>query len=187
MGLIKAAFCGQEERQDAHPLARLLDLLIVLTNEGARQLGDMKGGRYRETQEPVAFAMQQQAFTAPVEELGRDGTHRASIYKTQPHLLAVGEWKDRPDAKAPHTTPTLWDQDRPSAEAFRSDAAGLLHLARREPGAEQNETTRPHPGNQWPNLGEDCKKRSADHARFFYLVRRIGTGNPVFGPFPIHA
>ena|SRR5690349_24412449 len=97
-GVKPGALCGQEERQDTHPFARLLGLLIVLTNEGAHQLGNMPGGVIPD-QEPVAFAMYQQAFAAPVEELGRNGTHRASIHKTQPHLLSERKGRIAPMPK----------------------------------------------------------------------------------------
>ncbi len=79
----------QQEGQDTHACARLLDLLIVLANPGANGLTLMPGGVIPD-QEPVGFALLEQPLAAPVQELRGDRAHRSSADKTQPHLLTFG-------------------------------------------------------------------------------------------------
>src|SRR6266567_1131700 len=78
----------QQERQNPHALARLFDLLIVLANPAANGLTLMPGGVIPD-QEPVGLALFEQAFTAPLQELGRDGAHWSTRNAPQPGLRAV--------------------------------------------------------------------------------------------------
>ncbi len=89
MGLIKATLRRQQEGQDTHACARLLDVLVVLTNPGANDLALMPGSVVPD-QEPVRLATLEQALAAPVQELCGDRTHWSSADKTQPHLLTFG-------------------------------------------------------------------------------------------------
>lgn len=43
-GVEPGALCGQKARQDADPFALLLDLLVMLANEGSHDLALVKGG-----------------------------------------------------------------------------------------------------------------------------------------------
>jgi hypothetical protein len=79
----------QQEGQDPHAAARLLDLLVVLANPGANGLTLMPGGILPD-QEPVGLALLEQTLAAPVQELRADRAYRSSADKTQPHLLAPG-------------------------------------------------------------------------------------------------
>lgn len=82
---------GQEEGQDADPLVRLLDLLIVGAYPSAHRLALVPRGIIPD-QEPMGLPLLAQPFTAPVQELDGDGTHGSSRDKTQPHLGAVGSF-----------------------------------------------------------------------------------------------
>jgi hypothetical protein len=88
MGLIKAALRRQQERQNAHTLAGLFDLLIMLANPAPNGLTFMPGGVIPD-QEPVGLALFEQALAAPVQELGGDGAHRSARNAPQPGLRAV--------------------------------------------------------------------------------------------------
>src|SRR2546429_1784694 len=79
----------QQEGQDTHACAGLLDLVIVLANPGANGLTLMPGGVIPD-QKPVGFALLEQPLAAPVQELRGDRAHRSSADKTQPHLLTFG-------------------------------------------------------------------------------------------------
>ena len=79
----------QTERQDTHPFAGLLDLLIVFSDPGANDLTDMPRGVVPD-QQPGCFALSRQMLAAPVEKLGGDVTYGASGDKTQPHLVTHG-------------------------------------------------------------------------------------------------
>ena len=81
-------FRGQQERQNAHAFARLLDLLVVLAYPGAHGLTLMPGGIIPD-QEPVGLAFCEQALATPLQELGGDGAHRASGHEAQPGLRTV--------------------------------------------------------------------------------------------------
>jgi hypothetical protein len=89
MGLSQGRVRRQQKRQDTHAVARLLDLPVVLTNPGANSLALVPGGIIPD-QEPVGFALLEQALATPVQKLRGDRAHRSSSDKTQPHLLAAG-------------------------------------------------------------------------------------------------
>src|SRR6266487_1614313 len=89
MGLRKATLRRQQEGQETHASARLLNLLVVLTNPGANDLALVPGSIVPD-QKPMRLALREQTLTAPVQELRGDGTHRSSTDRTQPHLLTPG-------------------------------------------------------------------------------------------------
>src|SRR2546425_7928489 len=70
-GIKPGTLGGQQEWQNPHAFACLLDLLIVLANPGANRLTLMPGGIIPD-QEPVRLALLLQAFTTPVQELSGD-------------------------------------------------------------------------------------------------------------------
>lgn len=82
-GIQPGTFSGQQERQNAHALPGLLDLLVVLTYPGAHGLTLMPGGIIPD-QEPVRLPFCEQTLTTPLQELGGDGAHRTSGHKAQP-------------------------------------------------------------------------------------------------------
>ena len=88
-GVEPGALSGQEERQDAHALARLFDLLVVLADPGANHFTDVPGGIVPD-QEPVTRALGCQALTTILQELNADRTHRTSRDEAQPGLGTVG-------------------------------------------------------------------------------------------------
>src|SRR5258708_9268534 len=100
-GIEPGALRRQQERQDPHALARLFDLLIVLAQPGPNGLTLMPGGVIPD-QEPVGLALFEQAFTAPLQELDRDGAHWSSGHEPHPPLHTA-----RPLAPSPPPTPTL--------------------------------------------------------------------------------
>src|SRR5947209_11398284 len=67
----------QQEGQDTHTCAGLLDLLVVLANPGTHSLTLVPGGIIPD-QEPVGFSLRGQPLTTPVQELGGDGADRSS-------------------------------------------------------------------------------------------------------------
>src|SRR6266576_675291 len=71
------ALRGQQERQNAHPFAGLLDLLVVLANPVANGLTLVPGGIIPD-QEPVVLALRGQPLTTPVQALGGAGADRPS-------------------------------------------------------------------------------------------------------------
>jgi hypothetical protein len=77
----------QQERQDAHAFAALLDLLIVLTNPGANRLTLVPGGVIPD-QEPVGLASFRQAVTAPHQELRGDGAHGSPRHTKRSHICS---------------------------------------------------------------------------------------------------
>ena len=79
----------QQERQNAHAFAGLLDLLVVLADPGAHGLTLMPGGIIPD-QEPVRLPLLEQALAAPLQELGGDRADRSSGHEAQPDLRAVG-------------------------------------------------------------------------------------------------
>src|SRR5215831_14666114 len=85
MGLRKAALCGEQERQDPYPLARLFDLLIVLANPLPHQLADMPR-RIVPDQQPLPFSLGGLALTTLFQELDRECADRSSSDKAQPDL-----------------------------------------------------------------------------------------------------
>ncbi len=87
-GIEPGALCRQQERQNAHALAGLLDLLVVLADPGTYSLTLVPGGIIPD-QEPVRLALCEQALATPLQELGGEGAHRASGYEAQPGLRAV--------------------------------------------------------------------------------------------------
>src|SRR5947209_16998312 len=82
------ALCRQEEGQDPHAFARLLDLLVMLANPGANSLTLVPGGIIPD-QKPIVLALGSQALTTPVQKLGGDGAHRSARDKAQPHLIPL--------------------------------------------------------------------------------------------------
>lgn len=86
-GIEPGALCRQAEGQDAHAFARLLDLLVVLSDPGAHDFADMPGCVIPD-QQPGFFALSSQALAAPVKKLGGNVAHGASGNKAQPHLFA---------------------------------------------------------------------------------------------------
>src|SRR5215831_9207578 len=78
----------QQEGQDPHAVARLLDRSVVSTDPGAHGLALMPGGVIPD-QEPMGLALLQQAFAAPVQELGGEGADGPSGHEAQPDLRAV--------------------------------------------------------------------------------------------------
>src|SRR5438270_4666001 len=87
-GVEPRALCGQQEGQDAHSLACLFHLLIVLPDPGAHQEAFVPGSIIPD-QEPVALALGGQTFTTPLQKLNADGTDRTSADKAQPHLIPL--------------------------------------------------------------------------------------------------
>jgi hypothetical protein len=78
---------GQHQRQNAHALTRLLDLLVVRSDPGAHHLAHMPG-RMIPDQEPVALALCLQTPATPVQKLQGDGAFWTTGDKAQPHPLA---------------------------------------------------------------------------------------------------
>src|SRR5690242_4955524 len=83
------AFRRQETGQDAHTVPLLLDLPIVLANPGAHGTTEVPGGVIPDQQQHWHLPLFE-PDTAPVQELGRDGTDRAALDKAQPDLLWLG-------------------------------------------------------------------------------------------------
>jgi hypothetical protein len=88
-GIKPGTFGGQKERQNAHPFALLLDLLVVLPDPGPHSFAVMPGGIIPD-QEPVPLALLLQLGADPFQKLGGDGADRAPIHKAQRHLVANG-------------------------------------------------------------------------------------------------
>jgi len=87
-GIKPGTLCGQQERQNPHPLVRLFDLLIVLAHPGPHRLTLVPGGIVPD-QEPVRLAFFEQAFATPLQELGGDGAHGSARHEAQPGLRTV--------------------------------------------------------------------------------------------------
>ncbi|PZW28339.1 hypothetical protein EI42_03093 [Thermosporothrix hazakensis] len=81
------AFRGQEEGQETYPLARLLDMLIVLPDPVFDHLGAVPTGVIPD-QKPVPLPLLLQLLASPLKKRNGDGTHWASRHQTQPHLIA---------------------------------------------------------------------------------------------------
>src|SRR5712691_6107875 len=81
------ALSGEKEGQNAHALARLLHVLVVLAYPGAHHLRDVPA-RVIPDQQPIALAQKLETLTAPVEKLNADRTHRPSCDEAQPHLIS---------------------------------------------------------------------------------------------------
>ncbi len=80
-------FRWQKKRQNAHPFALLLDLLVMLSDPGPHLLAVMPGGIIPD-QEPASLALLLQSSADPLQKLGSDGADRTPIHKTQRHLMA---------------------------------------------------------------------------------------------------
>lgn len=80
---------GEKEGQNAHPLAFLLDLLVVFANEGSHFLTVVPGGVVPD-QQPGGLSLLRQLLAAPIEKLGGDVADWASSHKAQRHLTANG-------------------------------------------------------------------------------------------------
>src|SRR6266566_3932463 len=87
-GIKPGALRGQQDGQNAHALAGLLDLLVVLAYPGTNGLTLMPVGILPD-QEPVRLALLLQALATRLQELGGDGAHGSSRHKPQPGLRAV--------------------------------------------------------------------------------------------------
>ncbi len=87
-GVEPRALGGQEERQDVNPFPSLFDLLVMRTYPSANHFAHMPGSIIPD-QEPVAFALGSQTFTARLQKLDANGTHRPSCDEAQPDLRAV--------------------------------------------------------------------------------------------------
>src|SRR5438477_609454 len=77
---------GQQEGQDPHAFARLLDWLVVFPDPAPHLFADMPGGVIPD-QQPTGLALLCQASTAPLQKLGRDVTDGAPRHKAQPDLV----------------------------------------------------------------------------------------------------
>src|ERR1700730_5562838 len=88
-GVKPGALCWQQEGQDTHACARLLDLQVVLANPGANSLTLVPGSIIPD-QKPVGLATLEQTLAAPVQKWRGDRAHRSSRDKTEPHLLTPG-------------------------------------------------------------------------------------------------
>src|SRR6266487_1872912 len=80
-------FGRQKKGQNTHPFALLLDLLVVLSDPGLHQLAHVKGGIIP-NQQPVGLALHLQLGATPLQKLGGESTHRATINKAQRHVTA---------------------------------------------------------------------------------------------------
>src|SRR5262245_4770512 len=78
----------QQEGQDAHAFARLLDLPIVSTDPGPHRLALVPRGIIP-NQEPMGLALFEQADAAPLQELDGDRADRSPAHEPQPDLRAV--------------------------------------------------------------------------------------------------
>src|SRR5215470_12239240 len=87
IGLRKATFSGQKERQDAHPFALLLDLTVMLSDPGLHGLAVMPGGIVPD-QQKAGLALCLQPGADPLQKLRGDAAFWAPIHKTQRHLAA---------------------------------------------------------------------------------------------------
>jgi hypothetical protein len=63
-GVEPRTLCWQQEGQDTHASARLLDLLVVLANPGANSL-TLVAGSIIPDQKSVSFALLEQTLAAP--------------------------------------------------------------------------------------------------------------------------
>src|SRR5581483_6996852 len=86
-GVEPGTFRGQKERQETYPFALLLDLLAMLSDPDLHDLTGMPGGMVPD-QQPGTLAVCLKPGTDPLQELGGDGAHRASIHKTERHQAA---------------------------------------------------------------------------------------------------
>ena len=82
-------FGRQKEGQNPHAFAFLLDQMIVPSDPSPHDLAHVKGGIIPD-QQPAGLALRLQAGATPLQKLGSDGTHRASIDKAQRHPLTNG-------------------------------------------------------------------------------------------------
>src|SRR5262249_42102364 len=78
----------QQQWQNAHALARLLDLLVVLADPGANSL-TLLPGRIIPDRGPVRLAALEQARTAPVQERSGKRAHRTGADKAQPDPVTL--------------------------------------------------------------------------------------------------
>ncbi len=81
------AFGGQKAGQDANAFARVLDLEVVLSDEGSYHFGDVPGSVIPD-EEPMTQAFLGQPVTTPVQELDRDGGNRATRDKSEPQVIS---------------------------------------------------------------------------------------------------
>src|SRR5579859_396753 len=79
----------QEARDDAHPLAFLLDLPVVLANPAPHRPAEVPGGVIPH-QQPDRDVLLFQLPTAPLQELGGHPAHRTTRDEAQPDLLWLG-------------------------------------------------------------------------------------------------
>jgi hypothetical protein len=91
-------FGRQKERQDAHPVALLLDLTVMLSDPGLHDLAVMPGGIVPDEQ-PGGFALGLQLGADPLQKLRGDGADWTPIHKTQRHLAAnrISGWTVLPE------------------------------------------------------------------------------------------
>src|SRR5262245_41503133 len=87
-GVEPRTFAGQMADDDTQAHGSLLDLLIVLTRPGPHGLAACRRGIGPDQQQGREPA-RRKLGRAPREEVDRDGTHRTSRDKPQPHLIAL--------------------------------------------------------------------------------------------------
>src|SRR5215475_7758818 len=81
-------FAGQVAHHEAHADGAPFDLLIVLTYPVAHGLATVPG-RIVPDQQQGGEALSRKLCRAPRQEINRDGTHRTSRDKPQPHLVGL--------------------------------------------------------------------------------------------------
>jgi hypothetical protein len=127
----------QQERQDPHAVARLLDRSVVSTDPGAHGLALMPGGVIPD-QQPMGLALLKQALAAPVQELGSDGADGPSGHEAQPDLRAVRVLRGPLLPENPRRRPGLWDPGRLCARLALPTVRGGPDFARHTPEAGQS-------------------------------------------------
>ena len=177
------ALGGQQEGQDAHPFACLLDLLIVCSYPGAHGLALLPGGIVPD-QEPMGLALLEQPLAAPLQKLGGDSTDRAPSDEAQPGSLSGQGLGVCRAARGCRSRPGPWDQDRPCATLALPTARDGPDSARHGLPGVQSDSTRLHRQIQSPRWAAGWPRQSNGLGRFFSLVLRVGAGDPVFGALP---
>ncbi len=178
-GQIARAGCGLPE-----PCR--LTCLVVRPDPGAHRLADMPGGIVPDQDPARAHPAPARLAAAPVQKLGRDGTDGTTLDKAQPDRFAPG--RRRRGAPAGRSRPALSDRDRlsrPSAPPAAAGGPASAQLCRCGWASRLHQTSSAKPRAQVRvRVGHSG---SGGRAGFFSGIPRIGTGDPVLGPFPADA
>ena len=173
-GVQPRALDRQGTGEQAHALARLLDLAVVRAQPGAHDLAVVPGGVVPD-QQHGALALGLGLLGTPGQKVDGHGTDRTAIDKAQPHLLAALRRVASSSAPGGHSRPAPWGRDHRARPSARSGAAGGRRPARRAGSDGPADSTRPRPQSPAASQGAAGPAGSAGRAALFF-ARTPGRG-----------